>query len=93
MEIHAGSLIHVGETRIIPFAQTVRMKIPGARLVWHRPAAILAQTPDGKEIVLPIQDVTRQAQIVLFSVGILGTLLLWCFYQYTNKGGSNVRKP
>ncbi|GAB4578250.1 MAG: hypothetical protein Fur0022_09840 [Anaerolineales bacterium] len=81
-ETHAGNPLQAGQTRLIPFAHTVRMNFPGSGgIVWSRPTAILAQTPDGQEIVLPVQDVTRQAQLALLGLGILGAWLIWYVYR------------
>lgn len=78
METHAGTPIQVGQTRIIPFAQTVQLTLPGInRFVWSRPTAMLAQTPDGRETVIPVPDITRQTQLALLGLGLLGALILW----------------
>ena len=86
IETHAGPPVHAGQSRIIPFVQTIRLNLPGTGggLAWSRPTAILTQTPDGQETVLPIQDVTRQAQITFLGLGILGVLLIW-FFNRKNK--------
>ncbi|HNB51866.1 MAG TPA: hypothetical protein PK530_07980 [Anaerolineales bacterium] len=78
-ETHAGDPIQAGQTRLIPFAQTVRLTFPAGGFTWHRPTAILAQTPDGKEIVLSVPDVTRTAQWTLLGLGVLGAFLIWFF--------------
>jgi hypothetical protein len=89
VEMQAGTPIHVGQTRIIPFAQTFRLNLPGADMIWSRPTAVLAQTPDGQEAVTLIQDVTRQIQLAFFSVGVLGALILWFWYQKNSSGDSD----
>lgn len=81
-ETHAGPPIHAGQTRLVPFAQTVRVSIPGAGgLVWSRPTAIVIQTPEGGETVLPVVDVTRQAQLTLLGLGFLGAFIIWLIYR------------
>ena len=81
VETHAGPSVHAGQTRIIPFVQTIRLTVPGMGrgLVWHRPTAIIAQTTDGQETVIPIPDVTRQAQLTFLGLGLLGACLIWFF--------------
>ena len=83
IETHAGEPIRPGRTRLIPFVQSVRLNIPGASggIVWNRPTSVLAQTPDGQETVLQIRDITRQAQLTLLGLGVLGSLLIWLLYR------------
>ncbi|NUM48902.1 MAG: hypothetical protein HUU38_29705 [Anaerolineales bacterium] len=82
IETRAGRPLRVGETRLVPFAQTARVTFPGSGgVVWSRPTAILAQTADGQETVLPVRDVTREAQLTLMGLGVLGALLIWIFYR------------
>ena len=81
VEKRAGKPITLGDTRISLIARSVRIQPPGYWGVfhWSRPTAVLVQTPDWQEHLLPIRDVTRQAQYVLLGVGILGSLLIWLF--------------
>ncbi len=91
VETRAGSPIRVGQTRLIPFTQTIRVQLPGmpgrlpGGMVWRRPTAILAQSPDGRETVVPIRDITRQAQLTLFGLGLLGTFLIWFIHRKTKR--------
>ena len=82
LETRAGEPIRAGRTRLIPFAHTIRLNIPGSAggLVWNRPTAILTQTPGGEETVLQIRDVTRQAQLTLLGLGVLGSMFIWMIY-------------
>lgn len=78
----AGTPLHAGQTRFLPFAQTVRVNIPGAGgLIWSRPTTIVVQTPEGDETVLPIVDVTRQAQLTFLGLGLLGAFIIWLIYR------------
>lgn len=83
LETRAGEPIRAGRTRLIPFAQTVQVQFPGpgGGFTWSRPTAILAQTTDGEEHVLPIRDVTRQAQLTLLALGFLGSILIGWVYR------------
>lgn len=81
-ENFAGAPFFSRQTRIVPFAQTVRVSIPRAGgLVWSRPTAILVQTSEGNETVLPIVDVTRQAQLTFLGLGFLGAIIIWLIYR------------
>ncbi len=82
-ETKAGAPIQAGDVKLIPLAKSVKIAPPGmfGGLVWNRPAAVIVQQPDGQETVLPIQDVTRQAQIALLAMGALGSLLIWLMFK------------
>jgi hypothetical protein len=77
-ETQAGEPIHHGSVTLVPFARTWRILLPfqfpggnsGFGLTWSRPGSVLAMTEDGQEQVIPVRDVTRQAQ-----VGLLGTCI------------------
>jgi hypothetical protein len=78
-EHKAGDPLIVGDTRIVPFTQTLRLQFPGWRqggLIWNRPSSVLVTTRDGQEQVLPIHDITRRLQISVLAAGILGVLLI-----------------
>lgn len=78
-ETRAGEPVQVGGARIIPFARSLRLQIPGrtAGLVWNRPVSVLVQYADGSEKILPIYDLTRLAQLGLLTAGLLAPLLIW----------------
>jgi hypothetical protein len=79
IETHAGEPISVGDTRLIPMAQSLRVLPPGKKvgLIWNRPVSILVQTPGGQEHILPVFDFTRRAQLALLGLGMIGSLLTW----------------
>lgn len=79
IETRTGEPIVSGDTKIIPMARSMRIRIPGWHngLVWNRPVAIVVQTGDGQEKVLPVRDVTRQAQVALLVSGLIVVLLGW----------------
>jgi hypothetical protein len=87
IENKAGTPVLAGRTRIIPFAQSVRLDFPGfpGGVVWNRPFSILVVSANGEEQVIRIVDVTRRIQIALLAAGFLGGLLLWML-------GTNQRK-
>jgi hypothetical protein len=78
-ETKAGRPIMAGKTKITPLARVLRIQFPGfpGGLIWNRPGAIVLQAAEGEEQVLPVKDVTRQAQILLLGLGLIGALLIW----------------
>jgi hypothetical protein len=77
-EIQTGEPYLAGDTRITPFARVLRIQLPGPfkGLIWNRPTSVLVKTPDGQEQIIPVRDVTRQAQLALLGIGLLGGLLV-----------------
>jgi hypothetical protein len=89
-ETQAGQPIRHGEVTLVPFARTLRFLLPrhlqgvnwGFGLAWSRPVSVLAVTDGGQEQVIPVRDVTRQAQLALVGacigmaifVGVIETL-------------------
>jgi hypothetical protein len=74
----AGAPVQVGSTRLIPIETATRIQPPGmwGVLLWRRPTAVIVQHAEGTEDVLPIQDVTRRAQLTLLGVGLLSSILV-----------------
>lgn len=77
-EIKRGQPVMAGETQITPLTKTLSIPFPGISggLIWNRPFAVEVRTADGKEWTLPVMDVTRQAQITLLVMGLIGVLLI-----------------
>lgn len=75
----AATPVRAGRTQIVPFVKTVHLQLPDGRgsFVWSRPAAVWVRFPDGRESVLPIRDVTRWLQILIWGMALLGLGLLW----------------
>jgi hypothetical protein len=77
-ETQAGQPIRHGNVTLVPFARTLRFRLPwhfpgvnwGFGLAWSRPVSVLAVTDDGQEQVIPVRDVTRQVQL-----GLVGACL------------------
>ena len=70
--------IVVGDTRVTLQTQTFTFRLPFGGMVWNRPSAVLVERDDGTQRI-PIVDVTRVVQIVLFglilSFSVIITLL------------------
>ena len=79
IENRTGTPLQAGTRRIVPFAQVVRLNVPGMNggIIWNRPHALLVQEADGSERVLPIPDLTRQLQVFLLAAGFFAGLLFW----------------
>jgi hypothetical protein len=82
----AGAPIQAGQARLVPIETSIRWQPPGmwSVLLWKRPTAVLVQHPDCTEEMLPIQDVTRQAQLTLLGIGFLGSILILLARQIRN---------
>jgi hypothetical protein len=78
LENTSAQPIVVGDTRITPQAQAFSVRFPFGGFVWNRPTAVLVERDDLTQRI-PIVDVTRVAQIVLFglvlSISVIITLL------------------
>lgn len=83
IENRVGQPIQLGKTQIIPITQSIKAQPPGfwGLLLWNRPTAVVVRTADGQEGVLPIQDVTRNTQLILLGIGLLGSLLVWLAFR------------
>lgn len=78
-ESRSGNAVVAGDITLIPMSKFIRLQLPGlpGGLIWNRPVAVVARRASGEEQVLPIRDVTRQAQLALLGVGLVVGLLLW----------------
>ena len=71
----AGEPVTVDQLTVTPLAQSLTMRWPRGGFVWNRPVALLV-TKDGQTERIPLPDVTRMAQLVLFGfVLLLGIVL------------------
>ena len=87
VEIKAGEPVKTGDHTVTPFAQSVTFTIPGwtGGLIWNRPVSVLVESPDGKEEVLPVVDVTRQAQFGLAGAAIGAVAITWMITRIIRK--------
>lgn len=79
IETRAGKKIVSGKNRIVPYYQSIGVNWPkiNGGVVWNRPVSVLAVSPDGAEIVIPVVDTTRRIQIAIFGSGLIILLLTW----------------
>jgi hypothetical protein len=79
IENRAGKPIVIGKNRITPFYQSVGLNMPqiNGGMLWNRPVSVLAVNADGEESVIPVVDVTRRIQIVIFGSGLFILMLTW----------------
>jgi hypothetical protein len=77
-EIKKGNSKQVGDFELTPMNQVFKFQIPGyhAGWIWNRPKAVVVRTSDGKERILPVNDVTRIAIWSLLASGLLGAILM-----------------
>ncbi len=77
-EIQRGYTVSHGDMHVTPLAKTFTIPIPAilGGLVWNRPYAVEVRMDGGEAWTLPVQDVTRQAQIALLVMGLIGVLLI-----------------
>lgn len=80
-ETKAGKPILFGGTTIVPFSNSIQVKLPFIQggLVWNRPVAVAVQTAQEQEYILPIQDVTRQILFALIGASMISTILIFFF--------------
>lgn len=100
-ETKPGKAIQVEDTTIIPFANSMQVRIPFMQggLVWNRPVAVAVQTAQGQEYILPVQDVTRQILFAILGASLISGILLQLFSrkyragkeETTNSPNSNPR--
>lgn len=77
-EIQRGEPVTAGATQVTPLVKTFKLSFPiiSGGLVWNRPYAVEVHTADGEPWSLPVPDITRQAQIALLAMGLIGVLLI-----------------
>ncbi len=74
-ETTSAEPIVVGDTRITPQARAFSLRFPFGGFVWNRPTAVLVER-DGVTQRIPIRDVTRIAQIVLFGLVLTFSVII-----------------
>jgi hypothetical protein len=64
----------------------VRLQIPGwlGGFIWNRPVAVVVQTGDDEEQIIPVIDVTRAAQLAIFGSGLFIVLMAYLINRRKN---------
>lgn len=79
LENRVGKPIKAGPYKIIPIEGSLQLQPPGmwAFLFWRKPSSIVVQHPDGSDQILEVPDITRQAQILLVSIALIFSSVVW----------------
>lgn len=85
IETLTGGPVIVKGTQLRLRSQVLQLRLPAGNggLIWNRPVAVLVNTPDGQERILPVRDVTRVTILALLAFSLGGTLLLMLFRRKT----------
>ncbi|HET9589116.1 MAG TPA: hypothetical protein VFO91_10040 [Anaerolineales bacterium] len=85
IETLTGGPVIVKGTQLRLRSQVLQLQLPAGNggLIWNRPVAVLVNTPDGQERILPVRDVTRVTILALLAFSLGGTLLLMLFRRKT----------
>ena len=67
--------VTVAGTNVTPISQAVTVETAFGRLVWNRPTAVLVER-DGRISRVPVIDVTRLAQLALYSLALASALVM-----------------
>jgi hypothetical protein len=76
-----GESVKIGDQEVVLIARSFRLMFPGKRggLIWNRPVAVKVHRASGDETVLPVDDITRRAVVILLAGGFLVPLFIWLF--------------
>ena len=85
IETLTGQPVKVKDTQLRLRSQVVELRLPFASggLIWNRPVAVVVSTADGRDQILPIQDVTRTAMLVLAGLCFASTFLFMIYKRMT----------
>ena len=65
----------IGETEIVLETVGLEARAPFGGFVWNRPAALVARTAgEAAETRLPIPDLTRRGQVILYGIALFFAL-------------------
>lgn len=78
LENRVGGPIKAGPYKIIPIEQSLQVQPPGMRCFsfWRKPSSVIVQHPDGRDEIIEVPDITRQAQISLIGITAILTLVI-----------------
>jgi hypothetical protein len=67
-ELGAAEPVTLGRVTLVGESRALFVRLPFGGFVWHRPVAVRVEG-DGEARRIPIRDVTRAVQLVLFGLG------------------------
>ncbi|CAN5461542.1 hypothetical protein BH10CHL1_BH10CHL1_50400 [soil metagenome] len=70
-----GEPVRINQLTVTPLAQSLTIRWSQGGFIWNRPIALLV-TKNRQTERIPIPDVTRNAQIILLSIGFVVSLIL-----------------
>ncbi|MFN2152870.1 MAG: hypothetical protein ACK2T5_14800 [Anaerolineales bacterium] len=75
-ENRVGNPIKTGQYLLIPIQASLQFQPPGMRgfFFWKKPSSMIVQYPDGRDEVVEVPDVTRQAQMMLVGFALVFSL-------------------
>jgi len=81
IETHTGQPIRIKDSELRVRSQVVQLRLPIANggLIWNRPVDVLVSNSRGQEQILPIQDLTRVAILMLVGLCFTSMFLLILF--------------
>ena len=77
-ETKTSDPIELDGKSLVVRSRALQLRFPGSTggVIWNRPVSVSVHTTDGHDQTLPIQDVTRLAEIAIFAVALFGALLI-----------------
>lgn len=80
----AADPIQAGDIMITPVSRAFTLTIPYFNVVWNRPHSVKIQNGEESRSIA-IVDVTRRAQISIYGIGALLTLVVWILGRKNNQ--------
>ena len=74
LQSKSGEEVTVGEIRVTPQSQSLTVRWPQGGWVWKRPSHLVVQRGEETEHI-PVLDITRISQVVLYSLSALGVVI------------------
>ena len=87
LENRVGNPIKTGQYLMVPIEASLQFQPPGMRgfFFWKKPSSMIVQYPDGRDEVIEVPDVTRQAQILLVGFALVFSLAAWLISRSVRK--------
>lgn len=71
---HNEKEIECGNIRLTPQSQSLIIGRGPGKFVWNRPLAVIVER-EGKLERIPVIDLTRIAQLGIFAIGVIGSII------------------